>query len=170
MVQVPAISNWAEVPDTVQTVVVREVKLTGNWELAEAVRLIEMPSNWVAMGLKVIVCFKPTPVPLSVTVCVLPATALLLSVTVRAPLCPPVDWGVKGTGIWQLAFGDKELPQLLVWAKLPLMLIELIVRVAPPVLERITGCGGLVLSMFWLVKPRPEGERLAVPLRPVPAS
>ena len=68
MVQVPAISNWAVVPDTVQTVVVSEAKLTGNWELADAVRLIEMPAAWLAMGPKVIVWLRALP-KLAVTLC-----------------------------------------------------------------------------------------------------
>ncbi len=44
MLQVPAPTNEAVVPETVQTPVVDEAKLTANPELAVALRVIEVPT------------------------------------------------------------------------------------------------------------------------------
>src|SRR5215831_8920211 len=85
-------------------------------------------------------------VPLRLTVWVLPATPLLLSVMVSLPDKAPVDCGVKVIPIWQLEFCASELPQpLLLIEKLPLGLYPVIVSAAEPVLERVTVCAALVV-------------------------
>jgi thiol:disulfide interchange protein len=54
------------------------------------------------------------PVPLKLTVCVLPVTPLLLSVIVRAPVSAPVAVGEKVTLIVQEPLAGTLPPQLLV--------------------------------------------------------
>ena len=60
MVQVPTARNVAVVPETVQTVVVSEANLTGKPELADAFRMCDPPTTWLATALNVIVCGCPT--------------------------------------------------------------------------------------------------------------
>jgi hypothetical protein len=56
MVQVPEAMNVAVVPETVQTDVVVEMKLTGNAELAVAARVSGVPTFWAPGLAKVMVC------------------------------------------------------------------------------------------------------------------
>jgi hypothetical protein len=55
MVQVPELIKDAVVPDTVQTDVVVEVKVTGKPELAEAARERLVPATWAAIAGNVMV-------------------------------------------------------------------------------------------------------------------
>ena len=92
---------------------------------------------------------KSWPVPLSVTLCVLPATPLLLSVMVSVPVSVPVAVGVKVTLIVQEPLAAATLPsQVLVSPKLALALWLVMVSAALPVLLRVTGCDALVVPTF----------------------
>ena len=78
----------------------------------------------------------------------------MLSVAVRAPLAE----GLKVTAMVQMASAATELPQLLVWVKLPALAPEtemlVILKVALPVLVRVTVCAALVV---WQVGCRRPG-------------
>jgi hypothetical protein len=87
----------------------------------------------------------PVPVPLKVTVWVLPVTPLLLSVMVNVPLSEPVAVGVKVTLMVQEPPAGTLLPQLLVWPKFALTAMLATVSVAVPVLLSVTGCEALVV-------------------------
>jgi hypothetical protein len=63
---------------------------------------------------------------------------LALSVTVRVPVPVPLAVGVKVTLRAQEALAATLEPQVLVWEKSPLMVMLLMVRVALPVLLRVT--------------------------------
>ena len=84
------------------------------------------------------------PVPLKLTICVPPP--MLLSVMVSVPVSGPAAVGEKVTLIVQLAPTLTLLPQLFVWEKFPLvvMLMLVMVRVALPVLVRVT-CDALAV-------------------------
>src|SRR5271165_866684 len=56
MVQVPALTRVAVVPETVQIVGVDEVKVTARPELAEALSVSGLPWTWDGMVLNVMVC------------------------------------------------------------------------------------------------------------------
>ena len=86
-----------------------------------------------------------TPVPVRLTVCILPAAPFPLSVTVRVPVNAPVSVGVKLTSIVQLAPAARLDPQLFVWLKLAVIVMLLIVNVALPLFVNVTGCDGLVV-------------------------
>ncbi len=86
------------------------------------------------------------PMPLSDTVCGLPAAlSLMLSVAVRSPTAP----GLKVTVIVQLAPASRVAGQLFVWVKspafVPAMLMPLIVSAALPVLVSVTVWAALVV-------------------------
>ena len=83
--------------------------------------------------------------PVSETTCGL---LLALSVIVSEPVRVPVAVGAKVTLIVQLPPAATEPPQLLVWAKSPDVTMPLTVRVAVPVLLRVTVCGALVVPRF----------------------
>jgi hypothetical protein len=55
-VQVPAVKSVAVVPATVQTPVLREVKLTISPEVADAVKGMDVPATCAGMVLNVTVC------------------------------------------------------------------------------------------------------------------
>ena len=76
-----------------------------------------------------------TPVPVRLTVWV---AGLALSAMVTAPVLVPVAVGLKVTLRVQLAPAATLAPQVLVWEKLPLTVMLVIVRVAFPVLLRVT--------------------------------
>jgi hypothetical protein len=78
---------------------------------------------------------KSSPVPVSVTVCGLPAA---LSVTVTLPVLIPVAVGSKVTLMVQLALAATLEPQVLVWEKSPLTVILETLRAALPVLLSVT--------------------------------
>jgi hypothetical protein len=75
------------------------------------------------------------PVPVRVTVCV---AGLALSVMVKEPLREPLAVGVKVTLRLQLALAARLEPQVLVWEKSPLAVMLVMLRVALPVLLRVT--------------------------------
>jgi hypothetical protein len=75
------------------------------------------------------------PVPVRLTVWV---AGLALSVMVRVPVLVPVAVGLKVTLMMQEALAARLEPQVLVWEKSPLTLMLVIVRVALPVLLRVT--------------------------------
>ena len=78
---------------------------------------------------------EETPVPVRLTVCV---AGLALSVMVKEPLREPLAVGVKVTLRLQLALAARLEPQVLVWEKSPLAVMLVMLRVALPVLLRVT--------------------------------
>jgi hypothetical protein len=76
-----------------------------------------------------------TPVPARLTVCV---AGLALSVMVTAPVLVPAAVGLKVTLRVQLAPAATLEPQVLVWEKSPLAVMLVMLRVALPVLLRVT--------------------------------
>ena len=78
---------------------------------------------------------EAVPVPLRDTPCGLPEA---LSVRVSVPVREPAAVGVKVTFTVQLLLAARELPQLLLWAKLPEIVTELIVRLAVPLFDIVT--------------------------------
>jgi len=76
-----------------------------------------------------------TPVPVRLTVCV---AGLALSVMVTTPVLVPVAVGLKVTLRVQLALAARLEPQVLVWEKSPLTVMLVMLRVALPVLLRVT--------------------------------
>jgi hypothetical protein len=98
------------------------------------------------------------PVPVSATVCVLPATPLLLSMRISVPLRDPVPAGVKvtlrvhvppeaGTGVLVV---QGLIP--LVNAKSPLLENPVRLKLLVPVLVRVTDWTVLAVSTTWLPK------------------
>jgi hypothetical protein len=75
------------------------------------------------------------PVPVRLTVWV---AGLALSVMVTTPVLVPVAVGLKVTLRVQLALAARLAPQVLVWEKSPLALMLVMLRVALPVLLRVT--------------------------------
>src|SRR5262245_21022195 len=115
-----------------------------------------------------------TPVPLSPTVCGLPAALdEMLTVAVRAPAAV----GVNVTEIVQLAPAASVAGlsgQLLSWAKSPALapaspMLE-ITSGARPEFVNVTLCAALVVPTSWLPKPRLVGDRLTAGVVPVPLS
>jgi hypothetical protein len=76
-----------------------------------------------------------TPVPVRLTVCV---AGLALSVMVTTPVLVPAAVGLKVTLRVQLALAARLAPQVLVWEKSPLAVMLVMLRVAFPVLLRVT--------------------------------
>jgi len=107
-------------------------------------------------------------VPLKVTVCVLPATPLLLSVIVSVPVSVPVAVGEKVTLIVQEPPTATLAPQLLVWPKLAVVAMPVMASAALPVLLSVTGCDVLVVPTLWLLNVRLAGETPATGAVPVP--
>jgi hypothetical protein len=110
-----------------------------------------------------------TPVPARLTVCGLPEA---LSVIVSIPAYPAAPLGLNVTLIVQLPPALSTLPQLLLSAKLVILLLtELIVSVAPPVFVNVTVCAALVVPTVWLLNVSDAGVTIAVGvagLAPVP--
>jgi hypothetical protein len=76
-----------------------------------------------------------TPVPVRLRVWV---AGLALSVMVTAPFLVPVAVGLKVTLTVQLALAATLEPQVVVWEKSPLAVMLVMLRVALPVLLRVT--------------------------------
>jgi hypothetical protein len=92
---------------------------------------------------------KSVPMPRRVTVCVLPATPLLLSVTVSEPVRTPVVVGVNLILISQdLPAGTVE-SQVLISAKSPVMDMPEMFSGPLPTLVRVTLRCSLVVSFSW---------------------
>jgi len=84
------------------------------------------------------------PVPVKLTVWVLPVAPLLLSVMVSVPVRVPAALGVKVTLMVQEPPAVTLLPQLLASEKSPLMATLATESAKPPLLDRVTTCGLLV--------------------------
>jgi len=82
------------------------------------------------------------PVPVKLKVCGL---SLALSMNVTAPVCVPVVVGVKVKLILQLAPAATVFPQVLVCAKSPEVVTDVILSDEFPVLVSVTVCGVLVV-------------------------
>jgi hypothetical protein len=109
---------------------------------------------------------KSSPVPASVTVWGLPSA---LSVMVTAPVLAPPALGSKVTLRVQLALGATLDPQLLAWEESPLALMLSMLRVALPVLLRVTISALLVVPTVWAGNVKEAGESFTVvELPPVP--
>jgi hypothetical protein len=112
---------------------------------------------------EVIVSFATAPIPLSVTVCGLPAA---LSVTLRAAVRVPLAVGLNVTLMLQLAPVANELPQVWVCAKspalVPVIAIPLIVKLVVPTLLSVTVSAGLDVPRATVPKLRLVGESFAV--------
>src|SRR3989475_117990 len=118
------------------------------------------------------------PVPASDTDCGLPgASSVMVTVAVRAPVAVGVNVTVKakldGAGTGPLARGHGATPEPAT-AKSPgfeparAMLVML--RVAVPLLVRVTVCSGLVVLRRWSPKPRLVGAMVTAGAMPIPAS
>lgn len=114
----------------------------------------------------------PDPVPVTLTLCWLPETLLLLSVTVNNAVRLPAPPGVKVTLTVQELLAAREEPQVLVCAKspgfVPVNAIPLMARAEVPVLLRETVWAPLVVPIFWLLKVRLEVAKVAKGALPVP--
>jgi len=104
---------------------------------------------------------KSSPVPLRLTVCVLPAAPLLLSVMVRVPVSGPPARGVNVTSMAQELLAATLPPQLVVWLKSSLMKMLLMVSAALPVLLSVTVCALDAVPTSWPVNISVAGERVA---------
>lgn len=109
------------------------------------------------------------PVPVRLTNCGLPAAlSAMLTEAVRVPIAA----GVNVTLIVHVPFTATELPHVLVTVKslgsVPVAPILVIVKLAFPVLVRVTDCAALVVFRFWLAKVRVEAVRLTAGPEPVP--
>jgi hypothetical protein len=82
------------------------------------------------------------PVPVRLTVCGLPEA---LSVTLKVPVRVPDAVGVNVTLMVQFPLAAREPPQVLLAAKSPPAAMLVMVRVALPVLDRVTVCAALVV-------------------------
>jgi hypothetical protein len=105
---------------------------------------------------------KSWPVPVRVTVCVLPATLLLLSVMVSVPVSVPAALGEKVTSMVQEPLAATRPPQVSVCEKSPLVAMLAMVSDPVPVLLSVTGCEALVVPAAWRPKVRLVGAALAM--------
>jgi len=91
------------------------------------------------------------PVPLRLTVCVLPVVSLLLSVNVKVPIAAPVVVGAKVTATVQAPFDPatglevEHVVPVVAMAKGLVAVIPVKVRLALPVLVTVTVCEALVV-------------------------
>src|SRR5260370_32185522 len=93
-------------------------------------------------GLKVTVLLGVCPVPVRLTVW---RTVGSVSLIVMYPALAPAAKGVKVTLIMQLELGARELPQLFVWAKSPLAIMLMRLRLELPVFVSVIACTTLVV-------------------------
>jgi hypothetical protein len=111
------------------------------------------------------------PVPVSATICGLPVA---LSLSVSVALLVPVAVGVNVTLMAQIAPAATLDPQVLVWAKSPLLapviVMLLMVSAAVPVLVRVSVSAALFVPTVWLPKAIELLERLTAGVVPVPVS
>ena len=98
------------------------------------------------------------PVPLSETICGLPAAS---SATLSVPVRVPPAVGVNVTLIVQFAPAARLVPQLLVSAKSPLAVMLEMFRPAFPEFVSVTCCAALVVPGGKLPNVRLDGERAA---------
>ena len=117
-------------------------------------------TNWLPNASDVGVTLTTVPVPFSDTVNIGFTGSLLLMVS--DPVCVPAAVGLNATFIVQLAPAAKLVPQLLVWAKFPVVLIPLIVKGTGPVLDKVTDWAVLVVFTSWIGKVSDAGNTLAI--------
>lgn len=110
----------------------------------------------------------PIPVPVRLTVCVLPVTPPLLSMMVTAPVSEPGARGEKVTVRVQRVPAATLFPQLLVSLKLALVAMLVMLSAAAPVLLKVTCCDTLCVPRFWLPNARLDGETPATATTPIP--
>lgn len=112
--------------------------------------------------------------PVTLTVCWLPAVLLLLSVMTSEAERVPVAVGVNLTLIVQLPLAATDPPHVLVWEKspglVPLKAMFVIVRATLPVLFNVNVCAVLVEPRFWLLNVRLEVVVPAMGAFPLPVS
>jgi hypothetical protein len=96
------------------------------------------------------------PLPLRAMTCGLKEALSLIS---TVPDISPAPFGEKVTLMVQLALGATALPQVEVAPNSPVVLMELMERLALPWLVNLTICGGLVLPCFWFMKLSSEPAR-----------
>jgi hypothetical protein len=100
-----------------------------------------------------------TPVPLSVIFCGL---VFALSVIVTIPVRDPAAVGVNVIEIVQLPRAATELPQVLVWAKSPVMVMLPTLKTTDELLLTVTDFAALVIPTATLPNERELLERLAL--------
>ena len=100
-----------------------------------------------------------TPVPLKEIRCGL---LFALSVIVTCPVREPAAVGVNVMLMVQLPRPGTELPQVLVWAKSPVIAIPLMLKAVDELLLSVTERDALVLPTATLPKERELLERLAL--------
>ncbi len=110
----------------------------------------------------------PIPVPVRLTICVLPLTPPLLSLMVTEPVSGPGATGEKVTVTIQVPPAATLLPQLLVSLKFALVAMLVMLSAAAPVLLKLTCCDTLCVPRFWLPNARLDGETPASGATPVP--
>lgn len=110
---------------------------------------------------------KSIPVPLSATVCGLPAA---LSVIVKVPFLTPPTLGAKVTEMEQLAPAAILFAQLFVSAKSPLIAIVEICSAAFPALLNVIAWAALLFPVNWPEKFKLEGENASAGPMPVPVT
>jgi hypothetical protein len=99
-----------------------------------------------------------TPVPLSVIFCGL---VFALSVIVTIPVRDPAAVGVNVIEIVQLPRAATELPQVLVWAKSPVMVMLPTLKTTDEPLLTVTDFAALVIPTATVPNERELLERLA---------
>ena len=109
---------------------------------------------------------KSAPLPPRLTICGL---LKALSVIVNEPVLLPDAVGVKVTLMVQVAPEARLVPQVLIWAKSPVVTMLVMVRVPEPVLLMVTDWGALVVPTDWLEKVKLVGVRVTTgAARPLP--
>ena len=83
-----------------------------------------------------------------------------MSVIVSVPVRDPAAVGVKVTLIEQFVPAATDVPQLLAWAKSPLVAMLVMLKAALPLFLNVTACGALVIMKPCEAKVRLEGVRL----------
>ena len=134
--------------------------------------VLDVPTVWLPkfrlVGLSDAEGPTATPVPVKLAVCGLPGA---LSVTVIVPVRVPATVGVKVTLMLQFEPAAREVPQVLVCAKSPLLAMLVIDKLAVPVLLNVIFCAALVVPTFWLPNVRLVGLSEATgPLAPQPVN
>jgi hypothetical protein len=104
---------------------------------------------YIIDALPAVITRGTVPVPLKVTVCVLPGTPLLLSVMVSVPVSGPSAVGAKVTLIVQELPAATLPSQSSVSPKLALAAMLVTLSAAGPVLRSVTGCDALVVPTPW---------------------
>ena len=107
------------------------------------------------------------PVPVSEIVCGL---SVAESVSANVPVRVPLAVGMKVTATVQLLLGDREVAQLFVSEKSPLVCMWLICSPKGPGLVKPTVCAVLVVPTSWLANDKLFGITVRVGIAPWPVS